>query len=141
MHTFSGEGAVPEELDRAECLRLVSPGGVGRVAFDDGEGPAVLPVNYVVDGERIIFRTGLGGRIDFSLTSVLRGARVRVAFEVDSIDFDAREGWSVMLRGGAYHLGADEIAELPVLEPWPKGEKESYIAIDPVETHGRRLAR
>ena len=37
---------VIEELDEAESLRLISAGGVGRIAYLSRFGPAVLPVNY-----------------------------------------------------------------------------------------------
>ena len=37
---------VIEELDEAESLRLISAGGVGRIAYMSRFGPAVLPVNY-----------------------------------------------------------------------------------------------
>jgi nitroimidazol reductase NimA-like FMN-containing flavoprotein (pyridoxamine 5'-phosphate oxidase superfamily) len=34
------------EMDEAECLKLISPGGIGRIAYSSRSGPAVLPVNY-----------------------------------------------------------------------------------------------
>jgi len=37
---------VIEELDEAEALRLISAGGIGRIAYQSRFGPAVLPVNY-----------------------------------------------------------------------------------------------
>ncbi|MEV4582909.1 hypothetical protein AB0K16_57845 [Nonomuraea jabiensis] len=37
--------AVLKVLEPEECLRLVAPGGIGRVAFNGPEGPTVL-VNY-----------------------------------------------------------------------------------------------
>ncbi|WP_019631049.1 pyridoxamine 5'-phosphate oxidase family protein [Actinomadura atramentaria] len=134
-------GAVPEELDREECLRLIAPGGVGRVAFDDGEGPTVLPVNYILDGDTVVFRTTLGGRINTGVTTVLRGAEVRVAFEVDRFDERLEEGWSVLLRGPAHHLSEDEIERAPKVRPWPRGPRESFISLTPVEISGRRLRR
>jgi len=36
---------VIEELDEAESLRLIAPGGIGRIAYASRFGPAVLPVN------------------------------------------------------------------------------------------------
>jgi len=35
-----------EHLDQDECLRLISPGGIGRIAYQSRFGPAILPVNY-----------------------------------------------------------------------------------------------
>jgi hypothetical protein len=45
-----GGPAVPEPvaelLEEAECLRLILPGGIGRLAYSRPDGPVVLPVNY-----------------------------------------------------------------------------------------------
>jgi nitroimidazol reductase NimA-like FMN-containing flavoprotein (pyridoxamine 5'-phosphate oxidase superfamily) len=129
----------PERLDRDECLRLIAPGGIGRVGFDDGEGPSVLPVNYVVAGDTVVFRTSFGGRINTGVTTVVRGAEARVAFEVDAIDAERHAGWSVLLRGPAHHLTAAEIETLPDVRTWAGGERESYVSLRPVEVSGRRV--
>ncbi|MEW2356428.1 pyridoxamine 5'-phosphate oxidase family protein [Spirillospora sp. NPDC029432] len=144
MNTPAGPGPaadrpVLEELDTEECLELISPGGIGRVAFDDGEGPAVIPVNYAVEGTAVIFRTSLEGRLNKSLATVLTGAAVRIAFEVDRIDEERHEGWSVLLRGGGEHLPDHERPAGASVEPWPGGDRPVYIRIEPQEISGRRL--
>ena len=48
---------VIEELDEAESLRLIEPGGIGRIAYASRFGPAVLPVNYKWHEGAIVFRT------------------------------------------------------------------------------------
>src|SRR2546423_3808873 len=78
------------ELERAECLRLLVEQCVGRVVFTDGALPGARPVNYMLDGEEVVFRTGTDGR----LAKVTRDKVV--GFEVDSIDAWARTGWSVL---------------------------------------------
>src|SRR5262245_20910313 len=55
------QGGRLERLDPDECLRLIAPGGVGRVAFNEPDGPAVIPVNYVLQNDAIIIRTAIGG--------------------------------------------------------------------------------
>ncbi|WP_067482542.1 pyridoxamine 5'-phosphate oxidase family protein [Actinomadura hibisca] len=132
---------VLEELDRAECLRLVAGSAVGRVAFDDGEGPAIIPVNYVLDGDTLVFRTTVGGRLTKNLSTHLAGAEMRIAFEVDRLDTDDRTGWSVLLRGGARPMTEQEAAAAPDPDPWPAGERESLIVFTPNEVSGRRLHR
>lgn len=144
MNTPSGAGDTSpgphlEEMDREECLRLLATGQVGRVAFNDGEGPAVVPVNYTVDGESVVFRTTFGGRINRSLTTLVEGADVRIAFEVDHLNEDRREGWSVMVRGGAHHLSAEEVAQVPRPDAWAGGERESHFRITPRQISGRRV--
>ncbi|MFC4911969.1 pyridoxamine 5'-phosphate oxidase family protein [Actinomadura gamaensis] len=125
------------ELDRDECLRLIAPGGVGRVAYDDGEGPTVTPVNYVLDGETIVFRTSLAGRLNQNLAGLLSGAEVRIAFEVDDFDTDRQEGWSVLVRGGARQLDDDESAAH--VKPWPADPRPARIRLTAMDITGRRL--
>jgi hypothetical protein len=46
-----------ERPDEDECRRLMSAGGVGRLACSGRQGLAVLPVGYKVDQGSIVFRT------------------------------------------------------------------------------------
>ena len=81
------------ELDVAECRELLGTKKVGRVAYCGSDGPEVLPMNYVVADESLLFRT--------SPSSAL-GHRLRVdvaAFQVDEVDDYTESGWSVLLRG------------------------------------------
>ena len=41
--TLESAGPVVELLDEAECLRLISAGGVGRIGCTSRFGPAVVP--------------------------------------------------------------------------------------------------
>jgi nitroimidazol reductase NimA-like FMN-containing flavoprotein (pyridoxamine 5'-phosphate oxidase superfamily) len=50
--------AVVEPLDEAECLRLISAGGVGRIGYSGRYGPTVLPVNFALSEQAVVFRTG-----------------------------------------------------------------------------------
>ena len=66
-----------EVLDRDECLRLLAFATIGRVGFTSGALPAVLPVNFHLDGERILVRTGRGSKLDAALHERGRGLRGR----------------------------------------------------------------
>lgn len=48
-------------LTNAECWQRLAdhPAGVGRVGTG-GPSPGILPVNYVFDGQSVVFRTGQG---------------------------------------------------------------------------------
>ena len=133
---------VLQELDEAECLRLISPGGVGRIAFVGSYDLTVLPVNYrLVDGA-ILFRTTEYGLTEEDLRTGIAHGEYRVAFEVDHFDDAAREGWSVLVRGTAHHLDADdeqEAARLAGVEPWPAGDRNHFIRVIPVRVTGRRI--
>ena len=49
------------ELTRPECLRLLAARPIGRLAVITAEGlPMIVPVNYVLDGETVLFRTDVG---------------------------------------------------------------------------------
>lgn len=141
MAANSSDRPVLEELDRAECLRLISGGAIGRVAFDDGEGPTVIPVNYAVDGEAVIFRTSASARLGHSLLTSVPGGEVRAAFQVDRFDETGRVGWSVLVRGGAHPLSDEEKTKAANVEPWPGGDREAWFRLAAREVSGRRLRK
>ena len=84
-----------EVLDRDECLRLLDSATLGRVAVTSAAVPTVLPVNFRLAGDRIVFRTGKGTK----LAAATRNAVV--AFEVDDIDPVQHTEWSVVVTGVA----------------------------------------
>ena len=49
-----------QELTRSECFRLLAAHHLGRVVLIDELGPAAFPVNYVLDGHTVLFRTDEG---------------------------------------------------------------------------------
>lgn len=130
------------DLDETECLRLISPGGVGRIAYAGRYGLTVLPVNYRVADGVILFRTGQDSRTDEDLRTGIAHAEYKVAFEIDDFDQAAREGWSVLIQGPAHHIdsGAEHAAALAAgVEPWPGRGKDHFIRITPTRMTGRRI--
>jgi nitroimidazol reductase NimA-like FMN-containing flavoprotein (pyridoxamine 5'-phosphate oxidase superfamily) len=144
----TGDGAatwpVLEPLDEAECLRLISPGGIGRIAFVGRYGLTVLPVNYKLHNGAIVFRTAQDSPTGDDLRTGIAHAEYQVAFEIDHIDPVARDGWSVLIHGPAHHMATDAeraaVLESGV-EPWPGGSREHAISITPSRVTGRRLSR
>jgi nitroimidazol reductase NimA-like FMN-containing flavoprotein (pyridoxamine 5'-phosphate oxidase superfamily) len=135
---------VLEHLDEAECLRLISAGGVGRLAYSGRYGPTVLPVNYRMHEGSILFRTAQDSPTEEDLRTGIAHAEYLVAFEIDQIDAGAREGWSVLIQGSAHHVDSEDerasVASAEV-EPWPEGEREHFIRITPARITGRRVRR
>ncbi|SEG99860.1 hypothetical protein SAMN05444920_114136 [Nonomuraea solani] len=127
-----------ETLDEAACLRLIEPGGIGRVAFSGSHGPTVLPVNYRMHGGAIVFRTAVGGPMDKDLRTGLEGVDLLIAFQIDNIDEARREGWSVLVQGPAHHVPPEEAADSGVT-PWAGGERQLCISIIPQRITGRRI--
>ena len=117
---------VLEVLEPEECLRLVAPAGVGRVAFNGSHGPTVLPVNYRLHDGAVVFRTAHGGPMDQDLSTGLEGVEIKIGFEVDRMDEAQREGWSVLIQGPAHHVPADELAKVTDSDvtPWAGGDRQ-----------------
>jgi nitroimidazol reductase NimA-like FMN-containing flavoprotein (pyridoxamine 5'-phosphate oxidase superfamily) len=139
------ETAVPpllEELDEAECLRLITPGGIGRIGYSGRYGPTVLPVNYRLFDGTIVFRTAQDGPTDEDLRTGIAHAEYKVAFEIDEIDTVAREGWSVLVQGPLHHVESEaeraSVLEAGV-ETWPGGDRELFLRIVPSRITGRRI--
>jgi nitroimidazol reductase NimA-like FMN-containing flavoprotein (pyridoxamine 5'-phosphate oxidase superfamily) len=120
------------ELSSEECFSLLRSRNVGRVAVTiPGDGPLVVPVNYVVDGEAVMFRTAGGTKID-----ALRVGPV--SFQLDHIDPVSRTGWSVLVRGPAYEASHWETDHLH-LEPWVPGRKDRWVRVLARSVSGRRI--
>jgi Pyridoxamine 5'-phosphate oxidase len=125
------------ELAREEALRLLGAVPLGRVIFTHRALPAIRPVNHLVDGQQVVFRTGAGAAI----TTAVDGIGTIVAFEADAIDPVRRVGWSVVVIGGARLLtDSAEIGRyLRVLRPWAAGARDDIIAIQADLVTGFRL--
>ncbi len=132
---------VIEELNENECLELIAPGGIGRVAYVGRFGPTVLPVNYELHGGAIVFRTAEHGPLDEDLRTGIPHADYQVAFEIDEIDLGARGGWSVLVQGPAHHVTEEELdpADGTRVEPWAPGDREMVVRIVPSRITGRRV--
>jgi len=108
---------------------------IGRVAVIVGEVPVVVPVNFTLLGEDIVFRTAPGTKL---LAAVSRSA---VSFEVDASNDATHSGWSVLVTGPASEMTEPEehaAAEALGLEQWVEG-RERYVRIRSDVVTGRRV--
>jgi uncharacterized protein len=136
MSEYPTDHAGLEILPFAECLRLLATVPVGRVGFfADGE-IVVLPVNHVVDGHEVVFRTAHGSKL-----SAVEGQHL-AAFEADHYNEQTRSGWSVLVRGRAEMVdGEADIQRLSQrgLHPWASViERPFWIRIRPTSVSGRQ---
>jgi uncharacterized protein len=132
-NTATGVRVLPAD----ECWRLLNTVVIGRLAVVIAEEPEIFPVNFVVDGTSLVFRTAEGTKL-FALT-----ARPGVAFEADGFDPDSGEAWSVVLKGCAQRLEKfSEIyaAEALPLAPWQPGVKQWFVRISQTAVTGIRFA-
>lgn len=133
-HRTPPAGSALIELSREECVQLLRTRLVGRFAVAlPGMAPVVVPVNYVVDDEVVVFRSGTGTKL-----AALQG--MPVSFEIDEIDQFRRTGWSVLVQGRAYEATRWEIGHLD-LPTWAPGDRGHWVRIVPETVTGRRITR
>lgn len=120
-----------------ECLRLLASQRVGRLAFHVGDQPLILPVNFAIEADVVVFRTGVGTKLEAI-------ADAKVAFEVDEVDATAGTGWSVVVQGVAQEISSDadvygEALRRAAAPTWVPGPADHYMRIMPGIITGRRV--
>jgi uncharacterized protein len=121
-------------LSESECWQLLACVPLGRLVTSVDNQPDIFPVNFIVDGRSILFRTAQGTKLVGAVMSE------RVLFEADH--HNTAEGWSVIVKGSARVLRTDEELELARctdLVPWTSPEKDHFVRIRPLMVTGRRF--
>jgi nitroimidazol reductase NimA-like FMN-containing flavoprotein (pyridoxamine 5'-phosphate oxidase superfamily) len=121
-------------LSASESWDLLSSVALGRLVTSVDGQPEIFPVNFVVQGRTVLFRTAEGTKL------VSTAINNRVLFEAD--DHNVAEGWSVILKGTGRLLRTNEEleeAERAQLLPWTATLKQHYVRIHPVSITGRRF--
>jgi nitroimidazol reductase NimA-like FMN-containing flavoprotein (pyridoxamine 5'-phosphate oxidase superfamily) len=128
---------VVEDMSRSDALdRLQRHGFVGRVAFIVAGRPMIMPVNYLADGDALVFCTGEGTKL-----SSLRGSAA-VAFEVDDSRPLDHSGWSVVVEGTASEItDPEELKRLRSgpLKSWAVRPTAHWIRVTYEHVSGRRI--
>ncbi len=101
-------------IDEERCLRLVEGESIGRLGFSARALPVIFPINFVLLGRDVVFRTEPGQKLDAARQHAV------ACFEVDSHDPFAHTGWSVLITGCLEVADGRELARLgPLpLRPW-----------------------
>lgn len=120
-----------EVLPREECFDLLRSVPVGRIGLSMAALPVVLPVNFAVDGDRLVVRTAAGSKLDAALAGAV------VAFEADHYDVDTGAAWSVLVRGSAAVLTAVDDVDLNV-DSWVADQSDQWVMITTDLVSGRR---
>jgi uncharacterized protein len=125
-----------EELEPGECRRLLVSTSIGRLGYSTGEEQRIVPLNYVLAEDHLVFRTSPENEV--AKFAVDRP----VAFEVDQVDEFLQAGWSVLVSGTAEELPraslrAMDVDETP--EPWAAGVRSLYLRIPLIRITGRRV--
>jgi nitroimidazol reductase NimA-like FMN-containing flavoprotein (pyridoxamine 5'-phosphate oxidase superfamily) len=126
-----------DELSTMECRDLLTTRDVGRVAVCTPRGPQILPVNFTVDADSVVFRTAPYGVLG------QHAWNARIAFQIDHVDPDTRSGWSVLASGrGELIEDAEELALVRTFrnpQPWAPGSRLLYVRLVWDELTGRRV--
>ncbi|MGO8871047.1 MAG: pyridoxamine 5'-phosphate oxidase family protein [Acidimicrobiales bacterium] len=128
---------VMEVLGTDQCTELLRQVPVGRVAITVDALPVVLPVNFAVVDDTIVFLTIPGTKLTAATANAV------VAFEVDSYEADGRSGWSVVVQGIASEV-TDSIELEKILavgiESWAlDGQADHAVRIELHTLSGRRF--
>lgn len=123
-------------LDAAESLRLLAPTTFGRIAVTIGALPVIIPVNFRLVDDRIVFRTNPGSKLDAATSGAV------VCFEVDHVDPVSHAGWSVIVTGIASEVtDPDDLARIAEanVPRWANGGGDRVVQIPISMISGRVL--
>jgi nitroimidazol reductase NimA-like FMN-containing flavoprotein (pyridoxamine 5'-phosphate oxidase superfamily) len=127
-------------LSEEQCRELLKThkARLGRVAFAEGgqtAWPTILPVNYTYWDGSVYFRTLEGSK----LYTALR--QQRIAFEIDEVQDQWRQGWSVVALG-RLDIVRDPTVRASVdeqLRSWAADATEQLVRLEIEQLTGRRV--
>lgn len=123
------------DLSPGQCQVLLESRDIGRIGWNAGHGPQILPVSYACVADMIVFRTSPFG----VLSELVRPTQVVV--EVDDLDANAHTGWSVIARGRAQAVASPALLThlwtVDGAEPWAGGVRNVFIGITVERLTGR----
>lgn len=124
-----------ELLDEPACRSLLARTRFGRVGVTVGALPVIVPVNYIVDGDDVVFATRTGTKLRAAVRQAI------VAFQIDAVDEHARAGWSVLAIGPCEEVTEPEEREalLGRLDPFARW-RDHVVRMHPDLLSGRRIA-
>ncbi len=122
-----------EEMLPEECWGHLEGEQFGRIAYRLVDEVHIVPINYVVDGRALLFRTAAGNKL---LAAALSSD---VAFEIDWRD--EVSAWSVEVRGHLRRLEEDEQHRLDGLteQSWIPTRRDEVVELVPDVVTGRRF--
>jgi uncharacterized protein len=125
-------------IDEAECRALLRIKRIGRIAYVSNEMPHIVPVNFMVVDDLIVFRSDPGDKL---CHIPLR----HVCFETDGPD-DFDRAWSVIVQGTARDVTTaldarfDRIRHLEFPSFAPLSDPH-WVVLSIEQISGRRLSR
>jgi nitroimidazol reductase NimA-like FMN-containing flavoprotein (pyridoxamine 5'-phosphate oxidase superfamily) len=119
-----------------ECMALLRTNFLGRIGLSVSALPVVVPVNYLVDGERIVICSEPGAKLEAARHGLV------ACLEIDEFDPLDHAGWSVLATGRLTEITAPEdlavVQELP-FRPWIPMSDPHFLSLSIELLSGRRL--
>ena len=116
--------------------RLLREADVGRLAVSIGDHVDIFPINHVVDGETVVFKTLDGTKLQ------RRGPRRAGRVQVDDYDPWTGDAWSVVVKGRAVEIDSEEairrVETLPLFAWWALPDAR-WVQIRAHDVSGRRF--
>lgn len=128
---------IPRELPYDTCATLLASHEVGRVAVCTHDGPRIVPINYVVVDDSVVFRT-----TPYSILG-MRSWSGQMAVEIDEFEPERKSGWSVVATGRGEVV--EDSAELRRIQmgpnplPWAGGQRWLYVRLRWSDLTGRSV--
>ncbi|MCU1450322.1 MAG: hypothetical protein JWP02_2492 [Acidimicrobiales bacterium] len=124
-----------EVLAEPECQRLLHSVSFGRVGVATAGVAMILPVNYAMVGDDVVFFTGRGLKLRTAQT------QKTMTFQIDAYDAETQSGWSVLVVGNAEEVDTAELygRRAKVLAPAAPGERQNIVRIRTDMVTGRRF--
>ena len=123
-------------LSVSECERLLRASVFGRLVLSTPDRLEVVPVNFAVMGDAVVLRTAAGSLLDRHA----HGAPVLL--EVDEVDHERWQGWSVVVRGHGERLSEEQLTMAERSSPGPPQwapDRDVWIRLNCLEITGRKL--
>ncbi|WNV90109.1 pyridoxamine 5'-phosphate oxidase family protein [Umezawaea sp. Da 62-37] len=125
-----------EVLSRQTCLDLLASVAIGRLVFTDHALPAIQPVAFTLHDEALVIRLPQG-------SPALAAGDAIVAFEIDNVAHDMREGWTVTVIGHAQEVHdpnrLKNLANLHLPSHGVAGTADRYLVITVELVNGTRI--
>jgi hypothetical protein len=125
-----------EPIPAEQCWNLLKTVSIGRLALSVSALPAILPVQYYLDGDEI------AACVDFFAVPQRAVRNTVVAFAADAFDESARTGWSVQAQGMARldhhpdHAACDEPVLGTIVRLRPSTMSGHHVRLCPLLSTG-----
>ncbi len=123
-------------LSVSECERLLRASVFGRLVLPTPSQTEILPVNFAVMGDSVVLRTARGSLLD------RHSDGASLLLEVDAVDHERWQGWSVVARGRGERMSEDELTAAERSSPGPPQwapDRDVWIRLKLSKITGRKL--